>query len=51
MKLPFQGEMKSKLQGKNKNKIEARYAEMKQKMNSLNIKCYNIILRIGYLES
>ena len=30
--------MKRKIQEKNKDKIEARFAERKQKMNSLNIK-------------
>ena len=31
--------MKRKMQEKNKNKIEARFAERKWKMNSLKIKC------------
>ena len=35
----IQGVMKRKMQEKNKDKIEARFAERKQKMNSLNIKC------------
>ena len=34
----FQGVMKRKMQEKNKDKIEARFAERKQKMNSLKIK-------------
>ena len=39
MKVLFQGVMKRKMQEKNKDKIEARFDERKQKMNNLNIKC------------
>ena len=39
MKVFFQGVMKRKIQEKDKDKIEARFAERKQKMNSLKIKC------------
>ena len=30
------------MEEKNKNKIEARFAKRKKKMNSLKIKCYNV---------
>ena len=39
MKVFFQGVMKRKIQEKDKDKIEARFAERKQKMNSFKIKC------------
>ena len=39
MKVLFQGVMKRKMQEKNKDKIEGRYAEGKQKMNSFKTKC------------
>ena len=35
----IQGVMKRKMQENNKDKVEARFAERKQKINSLNIKC------------
>ena len=38
MKYFIQGVMKRKIQEKNKGKIEARFAERKQKMDSLKIK-------------
>ena len=38
MKVLFQGVMKRKMQGKNKDKIKTRFAEKKQKMNSLKTK-------------
>ena len=34
--------MKRKMQGKNKDKIEARLVEGKYKMNSFKIKCENV---------
>ena len=34
--------MKRKIQEKNKDKIEARFPERKQKMNSFEIKCQNV---------
>ena len=39
MKVLFQGVMKRKMQEKNKDKIEAVFAERKQKMNNLKKKC------------
>ena len=39
MNVLFQGVMKRKMQGKNNDKIKARFAERKQKMNSLKIEC------------
>ena len=38
MNVLIQGLVKRKMQEKNKGKIEARFAERKQKMNSLKIK-------------
>ena len=39
MKVLFLGSNEKKMQEKNKDKIEAKFAERKQKMNSLKIKC------------
>ena len=41
MKVLYLGsnEKKKKMQEKNKDEIEARFVESKQKMNTLNIKC------------
>ena len=39
MKVLFKGVMKRKMQEKNKDKIEGRFAERKQKMDSLKKKC------------
>ena len=38
------------MQEKNKGKIEARFAEKKQKMNSLKIKCENVKRKLNNLE-
>ena len=42
MKVLYFGSMEKKNPGKGLNKIELRFAEMKQKMNSLKIKLYNV---------
>ena len=39
MKVLFLGSNEKKMQEKNKDKIEAKFAESKQKMNSLKTKC------------
>ena len=46
----IQGVMKRKMQEKNKDKIEARFAERKQKMNSLKIKCQNAKWKLNNME-
>ena len=60
MKVLFLGSNEKKNAVKNKDKIEVRFAEKKQKMNSFKIKCENVkrklnnidgILRNGYLEN
>ena len=67
MKVFYLGSNENKNSGKDLNKIEARFSERKQKMNSLKIKlqkCYNVngkfsnmeqvrdgILKNRYLES
>ena len=38
------------MQEKNKDKIEARFAERKQKMNSLKIKCQNAKWKLNNME-
>ena len=38
------------MQEKNKDKIEARFAERKQKMNSLKIKCQNVKKKLNNME-
>ena len=60
MKVLYVGSNERKTQEKNKDKIEARFAERMQEMNSSKIKCENVkrqygastdgILRNGYLE-
>ena len=42
--------MKRKMQEKNKDKSEARYAKMKQKKNSLKIDCYNVKRKLNNME-
>ena len=42
MKVLYVGSNERKTQEKNKDKIEARFAERKLKMNSLKIKCENV---------
>ena len=39
MKMLYLGSNEKKMQEKNKDKVEARFAERKQKMNSLKMKC------------
>ena len=39
MEMLYLGSNEKKMQEKNKDKIEARFAEWKQKMNSLKMKC------------
>ena len=38
------------MQEKNKDKIEARFAERKYKMNSLKIKCQNVKRKLNDME-
>ena len=53
MKVLYLGSNEKKNSGKDLNKIEARFAEGKQKMNSLKIKlqkCYNCKRKLNNME-